>query len=240
MPQAFPTDRSKIAFMISHLTDRAKAWASAEWGRGSSICNSLTDFQAALTKTFDPELSSLKQGSGSVCDFAIRFRTLAAESGWNDTALYDVFLKGLAAPLQDLLVPLDLPSDVDSLIALAIRTDNRLVQFRRQRGGRPAAPEGPACSTTPSGSANHRSPTEPHPHPRTDREVEPMQLGRARLTPEERRKRQLEGRCFYCGEIGHLVISCPAKGSISFVTVRVPPAFVLCPASATPSSKFVS
>ncbi|KAK0151824.1 hypothetical protein N1851_006805 [Merluccius polli] len=83
---------------------------------------------AALTKTFDPvtssrekaqELSSLKQGSGSVCDFAIRFRTLAAESGWNDTALYDVFLKGLAAPLQDLLVPLDLPSDVDSLTTKA-------------------------------------------------------------------------------------------------------------------------
>ena len=91
MPHAFPTDRSKIAFMISHLTDRAKAWASAEWGRGSLLCDSFPDFQAALTKTFDtvssrekaPELSSLKQGSGSVCDYTIHFRTLAAESRWN-------------------------------------------------------------------------------------------------------------------------------------------------------------
>ena len=95
MPHAFPTDRAKITFMLSHLTNRAKAWASAEWGRGSAICNSLKDFQVALTKTFDPvtsdrenaqELSSLKQGSGLVCDYAIRFRTLAAESGWNAMA----------------------------------------------------------------------------------------------------------------------------------------------------------
>ena len=51
-----------------------------------------------------------------------------------------------------------------------------------------------------------------------------MQLGRARLTPEERRKRQLEGRCFYCGEVSHLVISCPAKASrkVSHVTVSSP------------------
>ena len=64
-----------------------------------------------------------------MCDYAIRFHTLAGESGWNAAALYDVFMKGLAAPIQDLLIPLDLPSDVDSLIALAIQTDNRLGQL---------------------------------------------------------------------------------------------------------------
>lgn len=104
-PHAFCTDQSKIAFMISHLTGRAKAWASAEWARGSPLCSFLTDFQAALMRTFDPvttdrekaqELSGLRQGSGSVCDYAICFHTLVAESGWNSTTLYDVFLKGLA------------------------------------------------------------------------------------------------------------------------------------------------
>ena len=42
-----------------------------------------------------------------------------------------------------------------------------------------------------------------------------MQLGRARLSPEERRRRQLEGRCFYCGETGHLIASCPTKKSLA-------------------------
>lgn len=35
-------------------------------------------------------------------------------------ALYDVFLKGLADPVQEQLLPLDLPADLDSLIALTI------------------------------------------------------------------------------------------------------------------------
>ena len=38
-----------------------------------------------------------------------------------------------------------------------------------------------------------------------------MQLGWARLSQDERQKRRQEGRCFYCGETGHLVSSCPVK-----------------------------
>ncbi len=121
--------------MVSHLTGRARAWATAEWSRGSSICESLCEFTETLRRAFDPissdqekarELSNIKQGMDSVCDYAIRFHTLATDSRWNATALYDVFLKGLSDQIQDLLVPLDLPSNLDSLITLAIRTDNRL------------------------------------------------------------------------------------------------------------------
>lgn len=39
-----------------------------------------------------------------------------------------------------------------------------------------------------------------------------MQLGRAKLSMEERHRRQQEGRCFYCGQQGHLCAACPAKG----------------------------
>lgn len=53
-PHAFPTDQTKIAFMISHLSGRAIAWASAEWVRNSPLCISLTEFQVVLQKTFDP------------------------------------------------------------------------------------------------------------------------------------------------------------------------------------------
>ena len=82
MPHAFPTERAKVAFTISHLTARAKAWASAEWSRSSAVCDTIAGFQAALTKTFDlvissrekaQELSTLKQGKDSVCHYAILF-----------------------------------------------------------------------------------------------------------------------------------------------------------------------
>jgi len=44
-----------------------------------------------------------------------------------------VVLKGLAVPIQELLVPLDLPPDLDSLIALAIRMDNRVCKLKSQQ-----------------------------------------------------------------------------------------------------------
>ena len=65
-----------------------------------------------------------------MCEYAIHFRTLAVESGWNSAALYDSFFKGLAHSISERLLPLDLPPDLDSLIALAIRTDNRLEEFK--------------------------------------------------------------------------------------------------------------
>ena len=104
-PHLFSDDRAKVGYIFSNLGGRARAWATAEWGRRSRVCSTLQDFQEALRKTFDPvtteredarQLSGLRQGRESVCDYAVRFRTLSAERGWNATALYDVFFKGLA------------------------------------------------------------------------------------------------------------------------------------------------
>lgn len=62
-PHAFPTNRSRTAFMISHLSGRAKAWASAEWPRSSPLCRSLTDFQATIKKNFRSGDNRLGKGA---------------------------------------------------------------------------------------------------------------------------------------------------------------------------------
>lgn len=46
---AFPTDRAKVVFIISHLTGRAEALATAEWSRRSAACSTFT---AALEQVF--------------------------------------------------------------------------------------------------------------------------------------------------------------------------------------------
>lgn len=51
-PHAFCTDQSKIAFMISHLTGRAKAWASAEWARGSPLCSFFYRLPGSINEDF--------------------------------------------------------------------------------------------------------------------------------------------------------------------------------------------
>uniref|UniRef100_A0A8C9ZTG8 Gypsy retrotransposon integrase-like protein 1 n=1 Tax=Sander lucioperca TaxID=283035 RepID=A0A8C9ZTG8_SANLU len=120
----YPTDRTKIAYLISHLSGRAEAWATAEW-----IFQHVTPGREAARM-----LVNLRQGRRRVADYAIEFRTVAAESGWNQTALMDAFLCGLSSALKDHLAALDLPEDLDTLIALAIKIDKRLFERERERG----------------------------------------------------------------------------------------------------------
>uniref|UniRef100_A0A3Q3WCW3 DUF4939 domain-containing protein n=1 Tax=Mola mola TaxID=94237 RepID=A0A3Q3WCW3_MOLML len=47
---SFSSDRVKIAFIFSHLTGRARSWATAEWSRRSAMCNSLPEFLKIFTQ----------------------------------------------------------------------------------------------------------------------------------------------------------------------------------------------
>uniref|UniRef100_UPI0037E7A689 uncharacterized protein n=1 Tax=Semicossyphus pulcher TaxID=241346 RepID=UPI0037E7A689 len=111
-------------------------------------------------------LLALRQGNSRVADHSIRFRTLAAESEWDENSLSDTFLHNLSEDIKDHLAPLDLPPDFDSLVALAIKIDNRLHERRLEKDN----------ATVPPGGRE-----------------EPMQLGHTRLSPEERQRRLKEG-----------------------------------------------
>ncbi|KAI3357242.1 hypothetical protein L3Q82_015694, partial [Scortum barcoo] len=49
-------------------------------------------------------LLSLKQRNRRVVDYAIEFRTLAADSGWNEAAINDAFVSGLTEKLNDITI----------------------------------------------------------------------------------------------------------------------------------------
>uniref|UniRef100_A0A3B3HYY0 CCHC-type domain-containing protein n=1 Tax=Oryzias latipes TaxID=8090 RepID=A0A3B3HYY0_ORYLA len=212
---SFPTDRAKVAFIISHLSDRAGAWATAEWQRGGATCASLSAFLDAFTQVFQHTkpgreaaraLMRLTQGNRRVTDYAIEFRTLASESGWNPAALTDAFLEGLSEELKDHLAPLELPSSLEPLIALVIRIDNRLQDRRRGRRVDVSQFRGhPDVYVQPSPHMSSVTPTVPPAAPLE----EPMQLGRGRLSPTERRRRMAAGECLYCGQRGHYCKNCP-------------------------------
>ncbi|GLD74543.1 uncharacterized protein AKAME5_002587400 [Lates japonicus] len=51
-PACFPTDRAEVAFIISRLSGRAEVWATAEWARHSTICDSLQAFSDTLVQIF--------------------------------------------------------------------------------------------------------------------------------------------------------------------------------------------
>jgi hypothetical protein len=99
---------------------------------------------------------------------------------------------------------------------LCIRIDNRLHDRRLEKQG--PAPLRPtlgrpgvravAASAPPSGGQTVSQLESPH---------QPMDIDGARprsrpLSPEERQRRRDLGLCMYCGQPGHIAVSCPNKG----------------------------
>ena len=145
------------------------------------------------------QLTDIVQGERPVADYSIEFRTLAAECRWNEEAQWDVFLHGLADRIQREIYALELPTSLNELIDLALRVDARLSRLEQRT--RTTSVHGVLRPPQPSGR-DAVSPVEDH---------EPMQVGRARLSREERERRRSRGLCLYCGGSGHFLNNCPVK-----------------------------
>ncbi|CAI9610300.1 unnamed protein product, partial [Staurois parvus] len=88
IPHAFPTERSKVGFLISLLSDKALAWANPLWERNDPVIHEFSGFVDAFHRVFNVPahsasaaklLKSMHQGSRTVAEYAVEFRTLAAE-----------------------------------------------------------------------------------------------------------------------------------------------------------------
>ncbi|KAI2657028.1 Transposon Tf2-6 polyprotein [Labeo rohita] len=210
-PNLYASDESKIAFVCSLLTGKALEWATAVWDLGQSTYPTFATFLRSFKEVFQPTpesseagelIVSLRQGRRSAADYALDFRTLAAQSGWNDGPLKLHYRKGLNADLQVELACRDEGLSLNQYIDLSIRIDNVM---RTRRPTRPF--------TVPL----------PSPQPATSG-PEPMQLGTTRLSVEERERRIRNHLCLYCGEAGHIRATCPTRPPrpSSSVSARIP------------------
>ncbi len=157
-------------------------------------------FEEELKRVFDHPVSgreaskhllTLNQGSRSAAEFAIAFRTIAAGNRWNNEALMVCFQGGLSEPLQDELATREPVADLESLIAVAIRLDNRLRE--RRVAHRKASQSQVPVSRSVSPARIPVSRASPSPEQPPD-PPENMQLGRSRLSPKERERRMRERR----------------------------------------------
>lgn len=108
-PEVYGSKTTWCAFMLLLLTGKALDWASAVWDSDPQVktlanyfANLLIEFfeYPAGGKDISVQLLELRQGSDTVVDFAIKFRTLAAQLGWNEPALIAVFREGLNTDLK--------------------------------------------------------------------------------------------------------------------------------------------
>nr|XP_004573199.1 uncharacterized protein LOC101477551 [Maylandia zebra] len=118
-----------------------------------------------------------------------------------------IFLASLSEQMKDQLAVHDELATFEALASLALRIDSRLRERDAERRSkpspslfRPVAVSALPPSLPVTSSVRPRSPS-----------PEPMQIGRARLTPEERERRFRAGECFYCGGSGHRLTVCPVR-----------------------------
>ncbi len=167
-PQRFSTEHSKVAFLISLLTGKALLWARAIWNAKSVIINSYD----ALTNHFKEVFSSatrvlavsdqllrLSQGTSTVSDYTLQFRTLAATSGWNEAALLSSYHHGLNPNIRAAMSIYDDTYGLENFMQKATRISQRLSACQPNKAARQLA-----------------SPAVSPPVP------EPMQLDSTRLT----------------------------------------------------------
>lgn len=155
-PYAFRQDASKIAYVVGLLRGRALVWAESAWSMSDSSWDTYDEFIRDFKAVFDfpdhagnagSRLMALRQGARSVADFSIDFRLLAAESGWNETALCTVFYGGLNDFLRGELAMKDKPSNLKELIGLAVKLENRIRERHQSKSfSITEFYQGPRCS----------------------------------------------------------------------------------------------
>ncbi len=117
-------------------------------------------------------LFRLSQVRSSVWDYSVQFRTLAASSGWNETALITAFRRGLNPRIRQQMAIYDDTVGLETFISNAIRISQHLTACEEDM---PLAPP--------------LSVTSPAPAP------EPMQISFNPLTRVERERRINSGLC---------------------------------------------
>ena len=103
-PSRYRMDGARVALIMSTLTGRALDWAVAAVRQHPRLSTNLSEFLEEFRRVFDHpsqgsdaagRLHTLCQGTRGVADYTLEFRTLAADSGWDDAALRSAYRRGL-------------------------------------------------------------------------------------------------------------------------------------------------
>ncbi|ROL50210.1 Retrotransposon-derived protein PEG10 [Anabarilius grahami] len=215
-PHLYPNDTAKVAFIISQLQGKALQWADSIWSQNSPVIQSYSTFVSHFREVFGKPVSdssigeklyNLKQGSMSVNDYALQFRTLALSSGWNEQALITTYWQGLDPRVRLHLAAYEDSIVLERFIQLSIRFASRMQSCIEEHQVQP-------LFNTLLRRSEPVSPPEPA--------NEPMQVENSRLSTTERQRRLTLNLCLYCGSPGHVISTCPTRPPRPMVSAIIP------------------
>lgn len=128
--------------MMTSLSGKAIDWAAAVWETDVRFRRSFDYFIQQLREVFEYpaggtdisiQILQMSQGNRTAAEYAIMFRTLAAQSGRNDVSLKAVFQQSLNTDLQAELVCKGENVSFSDFVTLTIKIDNLMRQAPRRR-----------------------------------------------------------------------------------------------------------
>lgn len=140
----------------------------------------------------------------SISDYSLKFRTLAAASGWNESSLQTTYRQGLAPGLRLHLAAYDDSMGLEKFIQLSLQVARHVQHCLDEQ----------PSQYFPHHLRQPEFPSAPEP------DTEPMQLGNTRL-PFCRQRRLAQSLCLYCGASGHIRYTCPIRPprpTVSFIS----------------------
>ncbi len=90
-----------------------------------------------MEKEVGEELIALRQGNSTAADYTLTFRTLAAQTGWENEPLRLLYRKGLNEELQSELACRNEGRTLEQFMELTIRIDNLMLSRRVHRSALP-------------------------------------------------------------------------------------------------------
>ncbi len=133
------------------------------------------------------ELFQLRQADRNIHKFTIYIRTLAASSGWNETALLSAYHRGLNPRLRQQMLIFEDAVGLESFLLKPQQVSQHLCAVSAEERTSDISPI--------NNSPNH----------------EAMQTDQHHLSATERQRRIRLKLCLYCGEEGHLHQTCPVR-----------------------------
>src|SRR5467141_1091699 len=208
-PRKFATDRQRVSYAASHLSDLAMLWwqPNLVLEPEPSIRNDWSEFveqlniffgQPDLAQASERALRTLKmQDYQHVNKYMIEFSEHATHRGWNDVALYGEFYQGLAERIKDQLVLLECPATFQQLKTDTLRCDSRYWECQGEKGTPTGLNQQSAFATTPSkmpGTTTAMTDTSKPAKGNTG-----SQFGTyGKLMEVEHEWRHVKGLCYYC------------------------------------------
>jgi len=244
-PASFPTDETRVLFIISRLRGDALTYArSIIENPNHPLRHNFNGFAAFLDNVYLDQgyedkcahrLHKLKQ-TKSAASYAVEFKSLIAPLDLNEKAKMLQYFKGLNAKLQEAIAVQGRASTFEHLVQQSIRIDQAQFHARQNssaESNRSAPPKSSANSM--ESNSEKRPPRSSHPPAPTSNSVSNMpyksspyasSLPRAPLTEAQKKHRKDNNLCMYCGDNDHDVDHCPRKAKAQSTINHASTAFI--------------